>query len=67
MAKGGVTYLYVSINKFTKWFETKLVAKIMLTKEFKFIQEIFNWFHMLGSIITDNMRIHLLGIHELLH
>jgi hypothetical protein len=53
-AKGGVAFLFVAIDKFTRWIEAKLVAKIMVAKVVEFIQEIFNRFGVLRSIMTNN-------------
>jgi hypothetical protein len=42
VAKGGFTYIFVAIDKFTKWIEVKLVAEIIAAKAIKFISEIIN-------------------------
>lgn len=52
--KGEVTYLFVIVDKLTKWVEAKLVAKILSTKVVEFMKEIFNQFGVPRTTITDN-------------
>jgi hypothetical protein len=51
---GGLTHLLVVVDKFTKWIEVKQVAKICSRQAMDFIQDIFFYFGMANSIITDN-------------
>jgi transposase InsO family protein len=53
-AIGGYRYLYVTINKFTKWPEASLVVKINKQSTIKFIKSIVCRFGGLNRIITDN-------------
>ena len=52
-AKGGFEYIFVAIDKFTKWIEYKPLAKYSATKAVEFIQEITHHFGMPNRIITD--------------
>lgn len=52
--KGEVTYLFVIVDKLTKWVEAKLVAKILSTKVVEFTKEIFNQSGVPRTTITDN-------------
>ena len=52
-AKGGFEYIFVAIDKFTKWIEYKPLAKYSATKAVEFIQDIMHRFGMPNRIITD--------------
>ena len=52
-AKGGFEYIFVAIDKFTKWIEYKPLAKYSATKAVEFIQDIMHHFGMPNRIITD--------------
>jgi hypothetical protein len=52
-AKGGFEYIYVAIDKFTKWIEYKPLIKFSATKSVEFIQKIVRHFGMPNCIITD--------------
>jgi transposase InsO family protein len=53
-AVGGYQYLYVVIEKFTKWSEATPVVKISKQSTVKFIKSIICMFEILNRIITDN-------------
>jgi transposase InsO family protein len=50
----GYMYLYVAIDKFTKWPEVTPVVKINKQYAVKFIKSIICWFGVLNRIITNN-------------
>jgi hypothetical protein len=50
----GYRYLYVTINKFTKWPEATPVVKINTQSTVKIIKSIICRFVVLNRIITDN-------------
>ena len=52
-AKGGFEYIFVAIDKFTKWIEYKPLAKYSAAKAVEFIQDIMHRFGMPNRIITD--------------
>lgn len=52
-AKGGFEYIYVAIDKFTKWIEYKPLVKYIAEKAVEFIQDIMHRFGMPNRIITD--------------
>jgi transposase InsO family protein len=54
-AKGGFTHIFITVDKFTKWIEVKLVASITAAKAVEFIKEIMYRFHVPNNIITDNV------------
>jgi hypothetical protein len=39
-AKGGLTHIFITVDKFTKWVEAKLAASIATAKTVEFIKEI---------------------------
>ena len=45
-APSGFEYIYVAINKFTKWIEYKPLIKLNATKVVKFMQDIMYRFSM---------------------
>jgi hypothetical protein len=45
-AKGGFTYIFVAVDKFTKWIEVKPAASITTAKVVEFIREIMYRFSM---------------------
>jgi transposase InsO family protein len=53
-AQGGYRYLYVAINKFTKWVEVELVCTILARSVVKFIHGLVYRFGVPNRIITDN-------------
>ena len=52
-AKGGFEYIFVAIDKFTKWIEYKPLVKYSAEKAVEFIQDIMHRFGMPNRIITD--------------
>jgi transposase InsO family protein len=52
-AKGSFEYIYMAIDKFTKWIEYKPLIKYSITKAVEFIQEIMNRLSMPNRVITD--------------
>jgi len=52
-APGGFEYIYVAIDKFTKWIEYKPLVKFNATKAVEFMQDIIYRFGMPNRIITD--------------
>ena len=53
-AQGGYHYLYVAIDKFTKWPEVEPVRTIPARSAIKFIKGITSRFGVPNRIITDN-------------
>jgi len=53
-AVGGYEFLFVAIDKFTKWPEAEPVRKITAAAAMKFIRGIFMRFTVANRIITDN-------------
>jgi hypothetical protein len=53
-AQGGYRYLYVTINKFTKWVEVEPVCTILARSVVKFIRGLVCRFGVPNRIITDN-------------
>src|SRR6266542_4576164 len=53
-AVGGYEFLFLAIDKFTKWPEAEPVRKITVTAAVKFIRGIFVRFSVANRIITDN-------------
>jgi transposase InsO family protein len=53
-AKGGFTHIFIAMDKFTKWIETKPATSITTAKAVKFIHEIMYWFSVPNNIITNN-------------
>jgi transposase InsO family protein len=53
-APGGFTHLLVTIDKFTKWIEAKLITTIDSKEAVKFFLDIVYRFGVPNSIITDN-------------
>jgi transposase InsO family protein len=53
-AVGGFRFLYVAIDKFTKWPKATLVVKINKQSAMKFIKSIICTFEVPNRIITDN-------------
>jgi hypothetical protein len=52
-AKGSFEYIFVAIDKFTKWIEYKPLMKYSAAKAVEFIQDIMYHFGMLNRVITD--------------
>jgi hypothetical protein len=50
----GFWYLYVAVEKFTKWLEATFVVKIKKQSAIKFIKSIICRFEVLNRNITDN-------------
>ena len=55
-ALGGYRYLYVAIDKFTKWPEVEPVCTIPAKLAVKFIRSLVYRFGVPNRIITDNLR-----------
>jgi transposase InsO family protein len=53
-AQGGYRYLYVAIDKFTKWVEVEPVCAILARSAVKFIRGLVCRFGVPNRIITDN-------------
>ena len=53
-AVGGYEFLFVAIDKFTKWPEAEPVRKITAAAVVKFIRDIFVRFGVANRIIIDN-------------
>ena len=53
-AVGGYEFLFVAIDKFTKWSEVEPVRKIIAAAAMKFVRGIFVRFGVANRIITDN-------------
>jgi hypothetical protein len=53
-AKGIFTHIFVAVDKFTKWVETKPAASITAAKVVEFIKEIMYRFGIPDNIITVN-------------
>jgi transposase InsO family protein len=53
-ATGGFEFLYVAINKFTKWPEVEPVRKVMAQSAIKFLKGLVAHFGVPSRIITDN-------------
>jgi transposase InsO family protein len=53
-AQGGYRYLYVAIDKFTKWVEVEPVCTILARSAVKFIRGLVCRFCVPNRIITDN-------------
>jgi transposase InsO family protein len=52
-AKDGFEYIFVAIDKFTKWIEYKPLVKYSASKVVEFIQNIMHRFGMPNRVITD--------------
>jgi hypothetical protein len=52
-AKGGFEYIFIAIDKFTKWIEYKPLVKYNVAKAVEFIQDIMHRFGIPNRIITD--------------
>jgi transposase InsO family protein len=52
-AKGGFEYIFIAINKFTKWIEYKPLVKYSAAKAVEFIQDIMHHFGIPNRVITD--------------
>jgi hypothetical protein len=50
---GGFTHVLVAIDKFTKWIEYKLIAKLTPDRVVDFISDILHRFGFPNTIITD--------------
>lgn len=53
-APGGYCYLYVAIDKFTKWVEVEAIRTIPAGSTVKFIKVLVRWFGVPNRIINDN-------------
>ena len=53
-APGGYRYLYVDIDKFTKWAEVEVIRTIPAGSAVKFIKGLVSRFGVPNHIITDN-------------
>ena len=52
-AQGGFIYIFVAIDKFTKWIEVKPVTTMSAAKAAEFTEEITHRFGVPNRIITD--------------
>jgi hypothetical protein len=52
-AKGGFEYIFVAIDKFTKWIKYKPLVKYSVAKVVKLIQDIMHRFRIPNRVITD--------------
>jgi hypothetical protein len=52
-AKGRFKYIFVAIDKFTKWIEYNSLVKYSAAKAVKFIQDIMHCFGIPNRVITD--------------
>jgi hypothetical protein len=52
-AKGGFEYIFIAIDKFTKWIEYKPLVKYSAAKAVKSIQDIMHRFGIPNRVITD--------------
>jgi hypothetical protein len=52
-AKGSFEYIFVAIDKFTKWIEYKPLVKYNAVKAVEFIQDIMHHFGIPNQIIID--------------
>jgi hypothetical protein len=53
-AKGVLTHIFITVDKFTKWIKVKPVASITVAKAVEFIKEIMYRFGIPNNIITNN-------------
>jgi hypothetical protein len=53
MAKGGFEYIFVAIDKFTKWIEYKPLLKYSAAKVVEFIQDVMHRFGIPNCVIID--------------
>ena len=53
-AVGGFEYLYVAIDKFTKWLEVEIVRKVIAQSAIKFFNGLVCHFGVPNMIITHN-------------
>ena len=53
-ATGGFEFLYVAINKFTKWPEVEAVRKVTAQSSVKFFKGLVCHFCVPNRVITDN-------------
>ena len=53
-AVGGFEYLYVTIDKFTKWPEVEVVRKVTAQSAVKFFKGLVGRFGVPNRVITDN-------------
>ena len=51
--QGGYTFIFIAIDKFTKWIEVNPVSATTAVKAAEFIQEITHRFGVPNWIITD--------------
>jgi hypothetical protein len=52
--KGGLTHIFIAVDKFTKWIKVKPVASITAAKAVEFIKEIMYRFGVSNNIIIVN-------------
>jgi hypothetical protein len=53
LAPGGFRWVYVIINKFSKWIDYKPLVSGTAKKAAELLDEIIHWFDLPNSIITD--------------
>ena len=52
-APGGFRYVYIAIDKFSKWIEYKLLFTATAKKAIELFEDIMHYFGLPNSIITD--------------
>jgi hypothetical protein len=52
-AKGGFEYIFIAIDKFTKWIEYKRLVKYSAAKAIEFIQDIMDCYRISNRVITN--------------
>jgi hypothetical protein len=52
-AKDGFEYIFITIDKFTKWIEYKPLVKYSTAKAVEFIQDIMHRFRIPNHVIMD--------------
>ena len=50
---GGFSWVYVCIDKFSKWIEYKPLVQATAKKEAELLDDIIHWFDLPNSIITN--------------
>ena len=53
-APRGFDHLLVTINKFTKWIDVRLITNLKSERAIEFIQDIIHRFEVPNHIITNN-------------
>ena len=50
---GGFCWVYICIDKFSKWFKYKPLVQAIAKKAAELLDDIIHWFGLPNSIITD--------------